>query len=200
MKKMSNKKKSVLKIPRFGEFISPEVAVGQWGMRIGSKAADLGCGSGYFTIAMAKRLGENGRVYAVDILDSALESVKSRAFIERLKNITLVKSDLEKSKPLNKLVKDGECKYVLVASILHSAKNRGRIIKEAKRILDKEGRLIIVDWKKKVKSAFNGIGPALNTRLKEEEVKSLVKKAGLVFDKKFKAGRFHYGLIFKHKS
>ena len=46
----------------------------------GMNVADLGCGgSGYFTICVAKLVGKNGTVYAVDILKSTLQEISKKA-------------------------------------------------------------------------------------------------------------------------
>lgn len=49
---------------------------------------DIGCGDGFFTILAAKKVGSNGKVYAVDTDASAIERLKQKAKAEGLKNIT----------------------------------------------------------------------------------------------------------------
>ena len=47
-------------------------------LRAGFVTADLGCGPGYFTIPMAKLVGESGRVYAVDSDPKSIEKLKQK--------------------------------------------------------------------------------------------------------------------------
>ena len=49
-------------------------------LRIAEKAtvADIGAGAGFFTVRLAKRVGPNGIVYAEDIQQEMLESIKRR--------------------------------------------------------------------------------------------------------------------------
>jgi len=45
----------------------------------GQVVADLGCGPGYFTIPLAEKVGESGRVYAVDSDSKLIQAVKGKA-------------------------------------------------------------------------------------------------------------------------
>ena len=49
------------------------------GLKPGDAVADLGAGSGYFTMLFAKAVGPQGKVYAVDILPEMLDYIRQRA-------------------------------------------------------------------------------------------------------------------------
>ena len=57
-------------------------------LRSGMVFMDIGCGDGFFSILAAKKVGENGKVYAVDTDTSAIEKLNHKANAEGLKNIT----------------------------------------------------------------------------------------------------------------
>ncbi len=61
----------------------------------GSAVADIGAGSGWFTVRAARRVGNSGRVYAVDINPSYLDYISDRARKDKLPNIHIIlgKSD-----------------------------------------------------------------------------------------------------------
>ena len=63
------------------------------GVREGQTVLDFGCGSGYFTVAAAKTVGERGKVYALDIHPLAIETVKKKVAKESLSNVTTILSD-----------------------------------------------------------------------------------------------------------
>ena len=64
----------------------------------GLKVADFGCGAGHFTLEAARRVGNTGQVFCLDILPQALESVESSASLELLDNIQTKRVNLEAKK------------------------------------------------------------------------------------------------------
>jgi len=180
-------------------FISPQQVVGRWNVKKGDRVADLGCGGGYFTIPLAYSAGEKGKVYAVDVMEGPVEAVRSKAFLERLNNVEVIRANLEKKNSLADWIKAGSCQHVVLANTLYTTKKRKAIIAEAKRILEPKGQLIVIDWIDKVGDAFRNFGPPMELRLSEKEVISLIGKTDFSFVDNFDAGQFHYGMIFKKK-
>ena len=62
-----------------GGFMNPEKIIGGFGIKEGMMIADFGSGAGYFTILLGQRVGKNGKVYALDIQESALDNVRVKA-------------------------------------------------------------------------------------------------------------------------
>ncbi len=65
------------------------------GIKPGMVIGEVGCGKGYFTFKLARRLGETGRVYANDIVQKYLDQVKNRCQRDHIKNIVTVKGEEE---------------------------------------------------------------------------------------------------------
>ena len=63
------------------------------GIGPGSRVADIGAGSGYFTSRLARRVGPSGRVYAEDIVPEVLQVLAARVRREKLDNVTLGRGD-----------------------------------------------------------------------------------------------------------
>ena len=78
-----------------GGFLNPDFIVNEFGLRPGMNVADFGSGAGYFTIIMGERVGTEGRVYALDIMESALDSVREKAKAAGLENIEVIQTNLE---------------------------------------------------------------------------------------------------------
>ena len=68
----------------------PDVALDAIKLAVGSTVADVGAGSGYMTVKMAKRVGPTGKVYANDIQPQMLSMLRERLDREKLANVNLV--------------------------------------------------------------------------------------------------------------
>lgn len=174
-------------------FLVPEVAVNQFGLEPGMRVADFGSGSGFFTILMSQIVGDGGFVTAIDIVEADLEVVRAKAVSFGVKNLQTVRANLEIVGSTG--LTDGSQDFVLMANILFQNDDKAGILKEAKRILRPEGRLVIIDWKKEV----DGFGPPNQYRTTKEAMQSMAQQEDFVFEKEIKAGAFHFGLIFRKK-
>ncbi len=184
----------------FSGFINPELIVSAWEIDRGETVADLGCGGGYFSLALARAVKEEGKVYAIDVREASIEAVSSRAFMEKLDNIKAVKVDLEKKGALKKVIKNGECSFVLLANTLYTSKHKNRLIDEGVRILAKGGRLVIVEWVKRYQGmVIKNFGPENEARLDQNDILKLVKGQGLSLLESFPAGNYHFGMVFVKK-
>ncbi len=173
-----------------GGFLNPNKIVFEFGLREGMNAADFGCGAGYFTILMAKIVGETGRVAALDVVETALDSVKTKATAASVENIQTIRTDLEVvgSSGLADEYQD----FVLLANILFQSSKKELIIREGIRVLKKGGHLVIIDWDK----GTNGFGPPDDLRTDQNKMRFMAVAEGLVFSKDIDAGSFHYGIVF----
>lgn len=153
--------------------------------------ADLGCGPGYFAIPFARLLQEGGRVYAFDVQQSMLEAVRAKAKLEHLYNIETFWTDLEKVGATK--LKDDTMDLVLLANILFQAEEKEEILREAHRILRRDGVAIIVEWDE----SQSVLGPPGHARVGKTFLGDLMKQVGFHLLKEFPAGKYHYGLVFK---
>lgn len=168
-------------------FINPGLILQQQlQLRRDTIAADFGCGSGEWALALAKIL-DHGKVWAVDLLEEPLSAARSRAKIAGLQNIEFVKGDIEKLVP--RLPADA-LDLVLMTNLLFQVGDIGAVFGEAKRVLKAGGKVLVVDWKGGVR-----VGPA--EKLPPEKAKEVAARAGFELIGEFDAGNFHYGLIFK---
>ena len=97
--------------------------------------ADLGCGAGVFTIALAGLLEAGSKIYAVDKSKQKIESLNKDVLIE------FIQSDFEKEPVvLNNL--DG----IMMANSLHYIKNQLHFIEKIKATLKQNGKVILVEY------------------------------------------------------
>lgn len=167
-------------------FLDPVKILKEMRLRRNMTAVDFGCGSGGWVIPLAKEL-EEGRVIAVDILEEPLSSLKSRAKMEKILNIETVLANAEKGTDIF----ENSADLVLMTNLLFQCEDRKKVLEEGKKVLKSSGKLLVVDW-----NPDSSIGPK-EGRISQEDVKVLAEGVGLKIKKEFKAGSYHYGLIFE---
>ena len=174
------------------DFLKPEQIVAGFGLKKGDHVADFGAGHGYFALALAAAVGREGKVWAVDIQPSALDTVRSSAMSLHALNIEYVRADLEAPDPSP--IPERFMDFVLVGNILFQVAEKENILREARRVLRERGRMAMIEWD----AATNGLlGPPAASRIKKQDAKALALSVGFEIDREFAAGTHHYGLLFK---
>jgi len=104
----------------------------------GQVVADLGCGSGFYTLALAGCVGAEGRVYAVDSDEKAVRAVEEKAAKRGYRNIEARASSASDLS----FIKDGSVDFVLANGLLCSMapKYHEAAVNEIKRVLKPDGR------------------------------------------------------------
>lgn len=171
------------------KFIDPLAVIAQMDLKQGSIIADFGCGTGYFSIPLAKTIGKEGKVYSLDVVPEKLEAVESQAKTLGLTNLIIKRVNLE-NKEGSKL-KAESVDWVIMKDVLFQNKEKSDMLEEAKRILKPGGKVLLVEWK----TEDTAIGPDKEIRISKEKVLELVNKSELGIEKEITAGDFHYGYI-----
>jgi ubiquinone/menaquinone biosynthesis C-methylase UbiE len=125
---------------------SPEKRIKSFGIKRGATVVDYGCGPGRYLRGFSAQVGEEGKVYGVDIHELALEYSKKRIKKYDLKNIEL------------SLVHEHQCDigyrevdYICALDMLHMVQDVQRLFKELHRIIKPGGTLILDDGHQKRK-------------------------------------------------
>lgn len=172
-------------------FLSPDQIIKRLDISQGIIAVDFGCGTGHWSVALAKQIGGTGKVYAVDIQKEMLGATKSRAEVLGLENVEVVRGDLDEEKGSN--LSAGIADLVLLSNVLFQADKREGMVKEAFRVLKVGGEVVIIEWDQ----SNVPLGPPKQLKLKMEDARKMFLEAGFVFKDDFPAGEHHYGLLFK---
>lgn len=172
-------------------FVVPENVVTHFHVRPGDRVGDFGAGSGHFTKALARTVGGDGKVFAVEIQKQLAEGIAEMARTAHLQNIEIVWGDLEAPGGI-KLANDSLDAGVL-SNTLFQIEDKDTACAEMARVLRKGGKLFIIDWTE----SFGGMGPAPEAVVPEAAVKECATKNGLQFERTFPAGEHHYGLAFR---
>jgi len=166
-------------------FLNPIETLKQLKLQEDMVAADFGCGSGGWALPLAKKL-EDGKVYAIDILEEPLSALKAGAKLAKISNIQTILANVEKVKEIF----EESCDLVLMTNLLFQCQDIKKVLTEGRRILKKSGRILVVDWKK---DATLGPGQA---GVSPEEVKEAGLDLNLRIEKEFEASPYHFGLVF----
>jgi len=168
------------------EFVNPNQILNQLGLKSTMVAADFGCGSGGWTLPLA-RLLNHGKVFAVDIKEEAFSALRSKAKLMGGSNIKEIIGNLEGKIPeLRESIFD----LVLITDLLLQLDNKKAVFKEAFRILKSGGKVLVVDW-----SPQSPFGPG-DEKVSPEKVKNISEEVGFRFEKELNAGAYHFALIF----
>ena len=158
------------------------------GIAEGSVVADLGAGSGWFTVRLARRVWPNGKVFAEDIQPQMVEVIKrrrARENLERTIEVTLGTAE-DLRLPENSL------DAALICDAYHEMDQPIALLRNAARALKKDGRLAIIEFTK----AGGGPGPPLEDRVDPERVIREAEAAGLRLIARPNFLRYQYMLIF----
>lgn len=174
-------------------FTNPRLNLLKCGDITGCSVADLGSGSGFYTLLCAEVVGHNGKVYSIDIQKDLLGRIRNEALNRRLKNIEYIWGNLEKiggTKLANNVID-----IAIVSNVFFQIEDKDSFIKEISRILKPNGTLLFVDWI----DSFENLGPHKNHIVDETSARLLFNKKGFKLKERIDAGEHHYGIIFTHE-
>ncbi|MCX6751658.1 MAG: class I SAM-dependent methyltransferase [Candidatus Nomurabacteria bacterium] len=152
--------------------------------------ADLGAGSGFYAIPVAKMV-PLGKVYAIEIQKDFLTAIKNKALEAHIGNIEYLLGDVEKIGGTK--IKDKIVDAVIASNIFFQVGDKDKFIEEAKRILKPEGKLLLIDWS----DSSSGIGSSFDKIIPKNIAREMFEKKGFIWQRDIDAGAHHYGIIFK---
>ena len=177
-----------LEDPSRNEWQKPEDVVRHLGLKPGETVADIGAGSGYFTVRLARAVGPGGKVYAVDIDHGMLNYIEQRAREERLANIQTVLAD-----PHDPKLPGSSVDLIFICDTLHHISGREKYYPLLARGLKPGGRFVDVDFQKRPLP----IGPPLEMKIAKSAVVDEAKAAGFHLEKEFDFLPYQYFLVFQ---
>ncbi len=171
-------------------FTNPETNLNELDVHEGMTVVDLGAGTGTYTMLLAERVGESGRVYAVEVQKDFLINIKDAATSRGFKNVEVIWGDIEQH--LGTKIKEGIADAVVISNVLFQAEDKAGLLREAKRVLKVGGKLLLVDWS----GSFNSLGPVKDAVVPTNIAREMCEREGFVLKKEFDAGEHHYAFVF----
>jgi ubiquinone/menaquinone biosynthesis C-methylase UbiE len=163
-----------LESPERATWQMPDKVVAALGLRRGQIVADLGAGPGYFSLRLARKVGRQGRVFAVDVEPAILNVLRERIEKQKVFQITPVLG-----LPENPLVPPAICDCVLSVNAYHHYSGGPAALRRMASLLRRNGRLALIDFHKRE----TAVGPPLEERIARETFVGHAAKAGLRVDR-----------------
>jgi len=172
------------------DLIDPGTLWAELNLPQGITFLDLGCGQGNYSLAAADLIGPAGMVYAVDLWEEGVASLKERAAREGLANLKALVAGGGRV-PIENLSLD----VGFMATVLHDLVEAGTAagaLTEVARVIKAGGRLAIVEFDK----VDGPPGPPRHIRLAPAEVEALVAPYGFARQRTVKLGPYNYLITF----
>lgn len=168
-------------------FLTPEHLVRELYLKPGDRVADVGCGTGVYTIALANEVGNMGQVYAVDVHREALHTLAGTLDKRGIINVEMLWADVEKAVPIDAYSLDA----VVLSNVLFQLSSIDKALSLIAKLIKPEGQLLVVDWS----DSHGGIGPHPSHVVQEEHAISLVEAHGFRLLRRLPAGDYHYAFL-----
>jgi SAM-dependent methyltransferase len=108
----------------------------------GSTVADIGAGTGYFSLRLAKRVGPQGRVLATDIQPQMLALLKENMHAAGIHNIEPILCT-----PTDAKLPEGQLDLALMVDVYHELAYPEETMAQVRRALKPDGRLVLVEYR-----------------------------------------------------
>ncbi len=159
-----------LEAPERGEQFPVDAILNVTGVCGLLNVADIGAGSGYFTLPIARRVAP-GKVYAVEPATELREVIRGKLAADGApKNVELVAGDASATG-----VAEASCDLIFLCAVWHEIDDHAEALREFKRIAAPNAKLAIVDWSPE---AVAPPGPPLEHRIARAEVERMLEEGG----------------------
>ncbi len=176
----------------------PERVLRRLGVDFGMNVLDLCCGNGYFTVPLAKIVGGNALVLALDMDGGLLQEAEARALEAGIPPTAI--RWLECDACVFQEVLPEQPEYVLIANTFHGVPDKAEMAREIFDVLQPGGQMAIINWHHRPRDETTVLGaprgPKTELRLRPETVIEQVLPVGFTFHGLVELPPYHYGIIF----
>jgi SAM-dependent methyltransferase len=153
---------------------NPEGALNAIGIKPGMVVADVGAGTGYMSLRLARRVGSSGKVYAEDVQPEMLRRLRQNAAEAKLTNIqTVLGGEADPRLP------PGALDLILLVDVYHEFSQPQKMLRKMREALKPDGRLVLLEYRKEDPSI--PIRP--EHKMSVQEVKLEVEAEGFHLDR-----------------
>jgi ubiquinone/menaquinone biosynthesis C-methylase UbiE len=121
----------------------PDLALDLLELRSGMVVADVGAGTGYMSLRMARRVGPAGKVYANDLQPEMLQQLRAASQREKLSNVETVQgTEADPKLPASTM------DLVLLVDVYHEFSQPQAMLDKIRESLKPDGRLVLLEYRK----------------------------------------------------
>ena len=152
----------------------PDKVIQALALRPGQTVCDIGSGPGYFALRLARVVGPQGRVFAVDVEPKVLDALRERVEARRVRNVTPVLGLGD-----DPLLPPASCDLILLVDTYHHFPDRVAYLRKLAPILKRAGRIANVDFHRRA----TPVGPPQEHRVAREDFVREAAAAGFQIDR-----------------
>jgi arsenite methyltransferase len=173
--------------PARDAYQKPDEVMKALALRQGEVVADIGSGSGYFTLRFAHAVGSTGRVYAVDISPDMIRHLNRRVRDADIRNVIPVLAD-----PDDPLLPDHSVDRFVIVDTWHHVEDQAKYLSLMKRMLKPGGQVVHIDFQKRDLP----VGPPPGMKIAREDLVKQMEGAGFGLVAEHSFLPYQYFLVF----
>ena len=178
---------AALEDPKRDAYQKPHEVMEALGIKPGEMIADIGAGSGYFTVRLAHHVGESGRVYAVDVSPDMIRHLHTRVRDMKLLNVSPILAP-----PDDPLLPERVNRFMIV-DVWHHIEDQAGYLAKMKEKLKPRGQVIMIDFHKRDLP----VGPPLEMKIAREDLIRQMETHGFRVVKEHTFLPYQYFLVFE---
>jgi predicted methyltransferase len=165
----------------------PDEVLKALALKPGEVVADIGAGSGYFTVRFARAVGDAGRVYAVDVSPDMIRHLNRRLRDAGTRNVVTMLSE-----PDDPLLPDASVDRFVIVDTWHHIEDQPKYLALLKRMLRPGGQVVHIDFQKRDLP----VGPPASMKIAREDLVKQMEDAGFRLAAEHGFLPYQYFLVF----
>lgn len=178
---------AMLEDPARDAYQKPAEVVAALALRPGAVVADIGAGSGYFALRIAKEVGPTGRVYAVDVSPEMIVHLNRRLRDAGVANVQTILAA-----PDDPLLSDASVDRFFICDTWHHIDDQAKYLGLMKRMLRPGGQVVMIDFQKRELP----VGPPMAMKIARGDLVKQMEGAGFRLEKEHAFLPYQYFLVF----
>lgn len=176
-----------LEDPKRDAYQKPHEVMEALAIKEGEIVADIGAGSGYFTMRLAKHVGPKGRVYAVDVSPDMVRHLHARVRDAKLSNVSPILAP-----PDDPLLPEPVDRFLIV-DVWHHVEDQPKYLDHMKKLLKPGGQVIMIDFQKREMP----VGPPVSMKIAREDLLKQMSGHGFKLMAEHTFLPYQYFLVFQ---